>query len=325
MTTDHDASMPSNVTSIAKKLSPNDEEEGQSNTAAPEQGAANNGLFGWMKLFSSAPPTKSDTSLREAIEEYIDEPQNPTSDPITAQERLLFTNILNMRDIRVYDIMIPRADIAAIEVGTNKDELLKFLADHQFSRFPVYKENLDNILGSVHLKDVVRTLAHGGKIKLKELLTDIPIVSPSLPILDLLLVMRKTRRHMALVVDEYGGIDGLVTIGDVIETIIGEMDDEHDTDEEPAMIDAPDGSILADGRVDLEKFEQRFGSILSEEEREENDTLGGLAFAIAGRVPARGEVLTHQPTGMIFEIVDADPRKISRIKIRNIPGRGDVL
>ena len=128
---------------------------------------------------------------------------------------------------------------------------------------------------------------------------------------------------MALVVDEYGGIDGLVTIGDVIESIIGEIDDEHDTEDTPQMIDGSNGSILADARVSIENFEACYGSILYPEEREESDTLGGLVFDLAGRVPVRGEIITHK-SGMLFEIIDADARRINRLKIRNIPNKDSV-
>ena len=123
---------------------------------------------------------------------------------------------------------------------------------------------------------------------------------------------------MALVVDEYGGIDGLVTVGDIIEAIIGEVDDEHDIQEDPSLTEHKDGSVIADARVNLEEFEERYGTILTEEEREESDTLGGLVFDTAGRVPARGEMITHD-TGMVFEVLEGDPRRIERIKITHIP------
>lgn len=137
-------------------------------------------------------------------------------------------------------------------------------------------------------------------------------------VLDLLTQMRITRKHLALVVDEFGGIDGLITIGDLIEAIVGEIDDEHNLEVQPEMILQTDGSIMADARYDIDEFEDIYGEILSEEEREENDTLGGLTFFLAGRVPARGEVLTHS-SGMVFEIEDADPRRVKRLRIRNIP------
>jgi magnesium and cobalt transporter len=151
----------------------------------------------------------------------------------------------------------------------------------------------------------------------KDLVRTTPIVSPAMGVLDLILFMKQHRKHMVMVVDEYGGIDGLVTLGDVIETIVGEIDDEYDTSNEHALIERPDGTVLAEGRVDLDDFEEKFGMFFSEDEREDADTLAGLAFMIAGRVPARGEIIQHA-SGLEFEIIDATPRHIKRIKIRNI-------
>ena len=276
------------------------------------------GLFSRLKFLFTGKQDKSEDGLREAIEEYIVEPDSFNTDSISTHERLLFSNILKLRDISVVDVMIPRADIVALDVDTSKDELFKLLSDQQFSRFPVYTETLDDVLGTVHIKDIVAAMAKGQDIKLNELIIEIPIVSPAMSILDLVLKMRHSRRHMALVVDEYGGIDGLVTIGDVIESIIGEIDDEHDNQVDPQMIEAPDGTVIADARVNLDEFEQRYGAILDHEEREESDTLGGLVFDLAGRIPVRGEVITH-PSGMLFEIMEADPRRISSLKITQIP------
>ncbi|MEM6781273.1 MAG: transporter associated domain-containing protein, partial [Pseudomonadota bacterium] len=145
---------------------------------------------------------------------------------------------------------------------------------------------------------------------------------PSMPVLDLMLQMRQSKKHMAMVIDEYGGIDGLVTIGDVLEAIVGEIDDEFDLDEHPEMIERNDGSVLADARVDIDEFEERYGELLTEEERNDIDTLGGLVFSVAGRIPARGEVLKHD-SGIVFEILDADPRRINRLRIKNIPEKTD--
>ena len=282
------------------------------------------GFLPRLKFLITGRKDRGDDDLREAIEEYIVKPQGFNTDSVSTHERVLLSNILKLRDITVVDEMIPRADIVAIDVDIKQDDLLALLADLQFSRLPVYKETLDDVLGTVHVKDIVAGLSKGEKINLKEMITEIPIVSPSMPILDLVLKMRHSRRHMALVVDEYGGIDGLITIGDVIESIIGEIEDEHDTQDDPQMLEALDGSsVVADARVWLEEFERRYGHILDEEEREESDTLGGLVFYLAGRVPARGEVLTHS-NGMMFEILDADPRRINRLKITRIPQNPDL-
>lgn len=298
----------------------------QNTTAAPSdidapqrgQGSASRTKGGVLSAVKSLFKPKQDTSLRDALEEYIEEPDNFNADADNIQERALLSNILALRDISIEAVMVPRADIIAVDLDASKEELLCVLADKQVSRLPVYKGTLDEVLGTIHIKDIIACYANDRPIDIKDNITEIPIVAPSMPVLDLLLTMRQSRRHMALVVDEYGGIDGLVTIGDIIESIIGEIEDEHDKDVEPQLIVDQDGSVLADARLDIDDFEEKYGRLLSEEDREENDTLGGLVFSIAGRVPVRGEVLTHE-TGMVFEIMDADPRRIHLIRIRNIP------
>lgn len=280
------------------------------------------GLMGWVKQLMGN--HRNGNSLREAIEEYIDEAQHHQGQQssIAAHERALLSNILKLRDLTVVDVMIPRADIAAIPLNTSQAELLSLLADKQFSRIPVYGESLDDILGTIHIKDILACLAQGKAINIADLVRDVPIVSPAMHVLDLLLMMKQIRKHLVLVVDEYGGIDGLATVGDVIEAIVGDIEDEHDDEAaEPRMVVADDRTVMADARIDLEEFQSRFGTILSEEELEDNDTIGGLVFSLAGRVPARGEILNH-PSGMMFEVIDADPRRVNRVRIRNIPGFG---
>ncbi len=213
--------------------------------------------------------------------------------------------------------MVPRADIVAVEVETKRDELLRLIAEHQHSRMPVYRETLDDVLGFIHIKDVMTTLADGGTqagFELQKLLRPVKIVAPSMRVLDLLLDMRKTRQQLALVVDEFGGIDGLVTIEDLIEGIVGDIADEHDIVSTPDMTVRPDGSLVADARVSIEDFEARVGALLTEDERAEIDTLGGLVVSLAGRVPPRGELLRH-PSGLEFEVLDADPRRIKRLRV----------
>lgn len=270
-----------------------------------------------LRLFKPEP----DPTLRETIEEYIEEEPNGKEhdDSIAQHEKELFANLLQLRDLRADDVMIPRADIIAIDVNTTQKELYELLKDKQHSRIPVYKETLDEVLGTIHLKDLLADIAQGKKIKIKDMISDLPIVAPSMSVLDLLLEMRRNKRHMVLVVDEYGGIDGLITIGDIIEELVGEIEDEHDLpDEADQITEYPDGTLLVDARLDIDEFEDKYGNLITPEEKEESETLGGLVSAIAGRVPVRGEVLTHK-TGMVFEIMDADPRRIHRLKIRNIP------
>lgn len=266
-----------------------------------------------------ARPKNGAENLREAIEEYIEEVNESEDSPsMASHERSLISNVLKLRDTTVIDVMIPRADIAAIEVNSDQNTLMALLAERQFSRIPVYRETLDDILGTVHIKDILSIIASGLNLDIKSMIRPVPIVSPSLPVLDLLLKMQADRRHMVLVVDEHGGIDGLVTIGDLIETIVGEFEDEFDTETTPQISKQSDGSVIADARLDIEEFEEKYGFILTDDEREEVDTLGGLVFFTAGRIPARGEVIEHD-TGMVFEIMEADQRRISRLRIRNIP------
>ncbi len=262
---------------------------------------------------------KNDTSIRDTIEEYIESEENVEQDALLSiHEKTLLSNVLELHNIVASDVMIPRADIIGIPHNITHKNLLALLAEKQYSRFPVFKDTLDNIVGLIHIKDVLTMVARDETFDMDELIRDIPIISPSMHVLDLLTQMRLTRKHLVLVVDEFGGIDGLITIGDLIEAIVGEIDDEHNLEVQPAMTLQTDGSIMADARYDIDEFEDIYGRILSEEERDENDTLGGLTFFLAGRVPARGEVLTHS-SGMVFEIEDADPRRVKRLRIRNIP------
>lgn len=285
--------------------------------AAQESGEKTGRILNWIKTSFK---NKPDSTLRETIEEYIEE--NPVNaeneDSGSLLEKSLISNVLKLRDMPVEDVMIPRANIIAIEQESAEKDLLSQMIDIQYSRLPVYKEELDNVIGTIHIKDVLSTIARGEPLKLESLIREVPIVAPSMHILDLLLDMRQTRKHMAMVVDEFGGIDGLVTMGDIIEEIVGQLEDEHDTDVQPRIVRAKDGSFVADTRYDLDEFEETYGKILTEEEREDNDTIGGLVFYLAGRIPEKGEVLTHS-SGMVFEVLDADQRRVNRVKITNIP------
>ena len=241
---------------------------------------------------------------------------------ITPQERFLIGNILKVHERNAGDVMVPRVDIVALDIDQPFSEVVKCMVEHGHSRVPVYRETLDDVIGFIHVKDVVAALSRtrAGDIDAPKSLTDIlrpvQIVAPSMPVLDLLLQMREKRQHMALVIDEFGGIDGLITIEDLVEEIVGEIEDEHDIDELPQLVEKPDGTLIADARLPIEAFEAKVGAVLEEDERDDIDTLGGLVFALAGRIPARGELLTH-PKGFEFEVIDADPRRIKRIRVRN--------
>jgi CBS domain containing-hemolysin-like protein len=241
----------------------------------------------------------------------------PTPESEQSHERELIENIQEIRDQPISELMVPRADIVAVESDTERDALLRLLVDKSHSRLPVYRDTLDDVIGIVHIKDVLASIAGGGDFSLEAIVRPVSIVAPSIRVLDLLLDMRKTHQHMALVIDEFGGIDGLITIEDLVEGIVGEITDEHDRIQTASMVEKSDGSLLADARVPIEDFEARVGQVLEQDERDEVDTLGGLVFSLAGRVPSRGELLTHPSSGLEFEIIDADPRRIKRIRVRN--------
>ncbi|NIZ10227.1 HlyC/CorC family transporter [Pseudooceanicola sp. HF7] len=229
-------------------------------------------------------------------------------------------SLLNLRDMRVEDVAIPKADIVAVPSTINQPDLVAVFRESGMTRLPVYQGTLDTPTGMVHLKDFA--LKHGWngmtRFSLKALLRPLLFVPPSMPIGVLLQKMQSERRHMALVIDEYGGVDGLVTIEDLIEQIIGEIEDEHDVDEDAMWSQEPSGSWLALAKAPLEEFEQETGTSLTDVDsvdEEEIDTLGGLVFMLSGRVPTRGEVVQH-PDGHEFEVIEADPRRIKRLRVR---------
>jgi len=277
----------------------------------------------WWQSFKETMPWtgngNGDSTVREALAELIDEATESAA-PIDAHERLLLGNILHLQDVKAEDVMVPRADIVSVSLDMNFSEVWQIIVDEGVSRVPVYRESLDDTVGFFHIKDAVQYLVRQEDVSLSKILRPILFVAPSMRVMDLLLEMRVKRTHMALVVDEYGGIDGLVTIEDLVEEIVGEIEDEHDIDPEPEMIFRSDTVLEADARVLLEDFESAVGCILSDEEREDIDTLGGLVFLLAGHIPARGELIPHT-SGIEFQIMDADPRRIKRIRVRNLPPR----
>ncbi|SDG23365.1 CBS domain-containing protein [Limimonas halophila] len=263
-----------------------------------------------------------EAGLRETLEEIIEESEreDDTAQPISSHERLMLANILHLRHLTAYDIMVPRADIRAIHTDAGFDDLVDLMSRGGHSRLPVYRESLDDVIGLVHIKDVLAHARSRHGFQLSRVTREVLFVAPSMPLMDLMLEMRLSRSHLALVVDEFGGVDGLVTIEDVVEEIVGEIEDEHDTDESPQLVERPDGSLVADARLPIEDFEERVRPFLSPEEREEDiDTLGGLIVFIADRVPARGELVIHEG-GFTFEVMEADPRRVKRLRIRdNLP------
>ncbi|MBT8408609.1 MAG: hemolysin family protein [Alphaproteobacteria bacterium] len=225
----------------------------------------------------------------------------------------------NLRSMRIEDVMLPKVEIVAVPSDIKKDDLVETFRESGLTRLPVYKATLDTPIGMVHLKDFA--LQHGfngngTRFNLRKMLRPLLFAPPSMPIGVLLQKMQSDRMHMALVIDEYGGVDGLVTIEDLIEQVIGEIEDEHDIAEGRFWTVESSGCYLAQARTPLDEFEAEIGQKLVEaEDEEEIDTLGGLVFMLAGRVPARGEVIAH-PAGPQFEVVDADPRRIKRLRVR---------
>lgn len=230
--------------------------------------------------------------------------------------------LLNLRRMRLDDVAIPRAEIKGVPVDIALDDLVEHFRQSGLTRLPVYEGTLDNPVGMAHLKDVALKAGFNGgagDFDLSALLRPLIYAPPSMPIGVLLQKMQTQRIHMALVIDEYGGVDGLVTIEDLIEQVIGEIEDEHDQEEGKYWRQEKPGCYLALARTPLDEFEAETGLHLSDAlDEDEVDTLGGVVFVLTGRVPARGEMVRH-PAGVEFEVVDADPRRIKRLRVR-VPG-----
>ena len=277
------------------------------------------GLLGWIRGLGGA--QNGEDSGRNALEELIEE-REEAEVPIDEDERILLANILELRGRTIHDVMVPRANIASVSRDSSLSELIDLLTKESHSRLPVYGETLDDVAGMVHIKDVLAWRGRDGDFSLSKIQRKILFVSPSMQVLELLLEMRAERSHMALVVDEFGGVDGLVTIEDLVEEIVGEIEDEHDLDDNPKMISHPDGSFTADARVTIGTLEEMTGTEVTGGDTEDIDTLGGLVFSIAGRVPVRGE-LNHHSSGVEFEVLDADPRRIKFLRVlKPEPSRG---
>ncbi len=227
--------------------------------------------------------------------------------------------LANLTRLRVEDVMIPKVEVVAVSSDITKEKLVEVFRESGLTRLPVFKDTLDTPKGMVHLKDFA--LRHGFNgdgetFSLETMLRPLLYAPPSMPIGVLLQKMQSDRMHMALVIDEYGGVDGLVTIEDLIEQVIGEIEDEHDVNGGDSFVQEGPGCFLAKSRTPIEDFEKEIGQkLVYGEDEEEIDTLGGLVFMLAGRVPARGEVVKH-PEGLDFEVVDADPRRIKRLRVR---------
>ena len=255
-------------------------------------------------------------NLKQSIETVLDSDLKGT-EGISKHERLMLLNILKIDGIRSSDIMIPRADIGAVELNDSFEKVLEVFIKEAHSRVPIYEKNLDNIIGMIHIKDLVN-YQNQKKTEtnfLQNLKREILEIPPSMPVLDLLLKMQLTRLHMGIVIDEYGCTDGLVTIEDVIEEITGEIEDEHDEKNLPMLIKSSLNTFEASARIEIDELQKVTNvEFLNSYDNDDVDTLGGLIFSITGRVPQRGEIIKHS-SGTTFEIKDADPMKIKSVKV----------
>jgi CBS domain containing-hemolysin-like protein len=275
----------------------------------------------FLKRFSQALRGRHSDTIRESIEEVIEESerQNPE---LARRERVMLANLLKFGELRVDDVKVPRTDIVAVDETISICELVAKFREAQHSRLPIYRETLDDPIGLVHIKDVVGLGELGADgimrwpdVPIAQVKREILVAPPSMPASDLLVKMQTTRIHLALVIDEYGGTDGLVSIEDLVEEIVGDIGDEHDVEEAPQLKKLSDGAYEADARIDLDDFTEQTGFSLQADEAEDDiDTLGGLVVSLIGRVPQRGEIVSHG--GFEFEVLEADPRRIKRLRLR---------
>ncbi|MEN8237299.1 MAG: transporter associated domain-containing protein [Pseudomonadota bacterium] len=261
---------------------------------------------------------EGDGSIRDTIEELIEETEEVDTS-LNTEEKKIIANLLRLKDEAADDICTPRVDITAVALGTSYKDLTQLFAEKAVTRMPVYRDTLDDVVGYIHIRDVLAGSVDCQTVNYEEILQEVLFVAPSMRLMDLLLQMRATRIPMAIVVDEFGGVDGLVTAWNIINEIIGnieELDGEFPT--KASLTRMSDGSFLISARMDIENFEAEFGPVLNEEERSEDeiDTVGGLVVSLAGRVPGIKEIIPH-PNGIItFEILEADPRRVKRLRVR---------
>lgn len=253
---------------------------------------------------------------REQITELLEESMR---DMVTfdSHESMLLKNILGLRDIAATDVMVPRADVVSVDINDGVDAVLAAMVKANHSRVPMTNGSLDDVVGILHIKDVARCLHQNKAVDLVSMVRQPIYISPTMRTMDLLQEMRLRRLHLALVVDEYGGTDGLITIEDLVEEIVGEINDEHDDDPAPIFDMNTDGSAMVEARLEVEILEHHTGPLLEDEDRDEIETIGGLVISLAGRVPGRGEIIRH-PGGIEFEVCDSNPRQVNLLKVRGL-------
>ncbi len=297
---------------------PSSSEESPSiSSASPVEGNRNS--FGqslrlWLRRALGSRP---DASLKEALEEVIEEHEGQGDETLPPEEKVILHNVLSFGDIKVSDIMVPRTDIAAIPHDITLDGLKAHIIEQRHTRIPVYQGTLDKMQGFLHVKDLIPMLSGDMPFDIRAVMRSLLFVPASMKIMDLLVRMRHAGSHMAVVVDEYGGSDGLVTMEDVFEEIVGDIQDEHDEDEMLAdeILHINDRTFDVNARIRVEKLEQELGlNLITEEKKDDFDTLGGLIFFQLGRVPVKGEMIPHA-SGVRFEVTEADLRRIRRVRI----------
>jgi len=289
--------------------------EGGSNDNGPMDNEFDGGLIGWLRgIFGMSRREQTD------FEVAAENGERQALASLVNARRDMIERVVAFDQKQVVDVMAPRADISAVDMDTTLEELIQIFAEAGHSRLPVYRGDLDDPVGMVHIKDVVGLIAGGGRSLsddgpvLKQIRREILYAPPSMRVTDMLLRMQASRIHMALVIDEYGGTDGLVTIEDLVEEIVGDINDEHDEEEAPTVAPHSGGGWDVDARVELDEFAEETGVHLEADDDDEVDTVGGYVAALAGRVPQRGEVIVSGD-GFEFEVTEADARKIRRLRI----------
>ena len=277
------------------------------------------------KIKTSRRLKEAEDKVFETLEEIIDEREERGDDDLVDTRELpMLKNLFRLRDIRVCDVMTPRVDIDAVEIKMSPAQFCKYIQEEKFSRYPVYDGSLDNIVGLIHTKDVLYALINKEKCIVSKLMKPgVLFISPAMRALDLLKVMQGRQIQLAIVVDEHGGVDGLISLEDILEVIVGEIDDEHDEPEEEMIHRIDETSLDVNAKARLAELEEMIGPVATEEEREnpDIDTIGGWVVHLAGRMPAKGEVIHHEKTGMRFVIQSSNPSHIERLKIMAIPSK----
>ena len=257
-------------------------------------------------------------NIKDVLEDIIEDNGNSV-ESIDDGTKKIFKNIIQLNDKCIEDVMIPRADIDAVSSSIKINQLITFINKTKHSRIPVYDENLDKVIGMVHIRDLFEKINKIAKVKRdikisKSIVRKILFSSPSMRILDLLLKMRSEQIHMSIVVDEFGGTNGLVTIEDLVEEIVGEIKDEHDFEEIDIIKKISKKTYEVSARVTVDEFEKKLGVFFESVDKEDIDTVGGLVFNLIGKIPSRGQVIAHK-SGLEFTILDADTRKLKRLLV----------